>query len=56
MAIFSALGILLALLVARHRPPTASGFNEAASSAAAVAHTVPLALEQKKPPAKSAAL
>jgi hypothetical protein len=55
MAFFSALGILLALLVARHRPATGAGFNEAASSAAAVAHTVPVPSEAK-PHAKSTAL
>jgi EmrB/QacA subfamily drug resistance transporter len=55
MAFFSALGILLAVLVARHRPPTGAGFNEAASSAAAIAHTVPVAKPQV-PPTRSAAL
>ena len=55
MAFFSALGILLAVLVARHRPPTGAGFNEAASSAAAIAHTVPVA-PQSTPPTKAAAL
>ncbi|HEY2645175.1 MAG TPA: MFS transporter [Galbitalea sp.] len=49
MAIFSALGILLAVRLARHRGP-GSPLSEAAASAAAFVHTVPVEAEE---PAKS---
>jgi EmrB/QacA subfamily drug resistance transporter len=57
MAIFSALGILLAVLVARHRPTERTGgFEAAASSAAAIAHTVPVADQSEKKEQRSQAL
>jgi MFS family permease len=51
MAVFSAAGIALALLVARHRPTErVGGFEAAASSAAAVAHTVPVTVPAESVP------
>ena len=40
MAIFSALGVLMAVVAGRHRPATGT-LDDAAASAAAVAHTLP---------------
>src|SRR4051794_40303398 len=40
MAVFSAAGVLMAVLMGRHRPPLGT-LADAAASAAAVAHTVP---------------
>jgi hypothetical protein len=40
MAVFSAAGVLMAVLMGRHRPPQGT-LADAAASAAAVAHTMP---------------
>jgi hypothetical protein len=39
MAVFSAAGVLMAVIMGRHRPPQGT-FADAAASAAAVAHTM----------------
>ena len=50
MAGFSAAGVLMAVLMGRHRPPQGT-LHDAAASAAAVSHTLPTTATTKPEPA-----